>query len=61
MVADADLRGTAVFEVSARGIRGTLVLDNVPAPRSDVLVRLKDGTLQAVPVDELRIVKVRPG
>ena len=52
---------TAVFEVKARGVRGELVLDNVLAPRSDVLVRLEDGTLRPVSVADLRIVKVRPG
>lgn len=53
--------GTAVFEVEVQGIHGTLVLDNILAPRSDVLVRLKDGALRAVPAGDLRIVKVRPG
>ena len=53
--------GAAVFEVRAGRVRGELVLNDVQAPRSDVLVRLKDGTLRAVPASDLRIVQVRPG
>lgn len=57
----ASAPGMAVFEVKAPGVEGTLVLSNILAPRSDVLVRLKDGALRAVPAADLRIVRVRPG
>lgn len=57
----APAHGSAVFEVKARGVTGTLVLDNVRAPSAGVLVRLADGSLRPVPAADIRIVRVRPG
>ena len=53
--------GAAIFDVEARGLRGVLVLDNVRAPSSAVLVRKADGEVVPVAATDLRVVRVRPG
>ena len=52
---------TATFEVSAPGVTGTLVLDNVRSASLGVLIRTADGELVPVPAAKVKLVRVKPG
>lgn len=54
-------RATARFEVSAPGIQGLLVLDDVAAPSLTVTIRTPDGELHSRPAAKVKIVRVTPG